>query len=69
MTLSSSDVIPRLVSFYGDTSVVVLTVLCFGVEFLCCLYLICKLSYILCNWVVTYWKIAVHSANDMLFLC
>ena len=26
-------------SFQGDTSVVVLTVLCFGVEFLCCLSL------------------------------
>ena len=28
-------------SFQGDTSVVVLIVLCFGVEFLCCLSLMC----------------------------
>ena len=28
-------------SFKGDASVVVLTVLCLGVEFLCCLHLIC----------------------------
>ena len=29
------------ISFQGDTSVVVLVVLCFGVEFLCCLSLMC----------------------------
>ena len=28
-------------SIQGDTSVVVLIVLCFGVEFLCCLILMC----------------------------
>ena len=29
------------ISSQGDTSVVVLVVLCFGVEFLCCLSLMC----------------------------
>ena len=29
------------ISFQSDTSVVVLVVLCFGVEFLCCLSLMC----------------------------
>ena len=40
---SKTSLIPPVIlySFQGDTSVVVLTVLCFGVEFLCCLHIKC----------------------------
>ena len=41
-------------SFQGDTSVVVLTVLCFGVEFLCCLSLM-YVFYIFSSVRVTEW--------------
>ena len=47
---------------------VVLIVLCFGVEFLCCLHLM-FVSYFLsslCNLVTANWEIAAHSAYDML---
>ena len=48
---------------------VVLTVLCLGVDFgaVCTL---CAFSYFylgLGNWVATYWEIAAHSAYDMFF--
>ena len=33
-------------SFQGDTSVVVLIVFCFGVEFLCCLRLMCVFMFL-----------------------
>ena len=35
----STSLLRILLSFQGDTSAVVLFVLCFGVEFLCCLNL------------------------------
>ena len=40
LTGLSLPVISYYLSFQGETSVVILTVLCFGVEFLCCLSLI-----------------------------
>ena len=48
----------------GDISVVVLIVLCFGVEFLCCLNLMCPFIFKSSSGyrVVTYWEIAAHSA-------
>ena len=49
----------------------VLFVLCFGVEFLCCLDLMCVFISLLSSggWVVAYWKIAAHSAYDMFSKC
>ena len=47
-------------SFQCDTYVVVLIVLYFGVEFLCCLTHIS-----LGNGVAAYWEIAAHMAYDM----
>ena len=46
---------------------VVLIVLCFGVECLCCLHLMYVLYFklSLCNRVATYWEIAAQSAYDM----
>ena len=41
LTGLSLPVILYYLSFQGETSVVVLIVLCFGVEFLCCLSLMC----------------------------
>ena len=41
----SPQVILYYWSFQGDTSAVVLNVLCFGVEFLCCLSLHIRFSY------------------------
>ena len=60
-------------AFQGDTSVVVLIVLivlCFGVEFVCCLSLMYVLIFLVSsgNRVAAYWGIAAHSAYDMFSL-
>ena len=49
----------------------VLFVLCFGVEFLCCLDLMCVFIFYLSSggWVAAYWEIAAHSAYDMFSKC